>query len=125
MIRGIGVDVCSIERIEQILERHGDIFVKRVFTEGEQQRAGHGVVMAERLSARFAAKEATIKALGGPTGIAWKEMEVVSDVNGAPSLVLTGKAQEIAREIGVTRRFISLSHSGGVAVAMVVLEGDE
>jgi holo-[acyl-carrier protein] synthase len=125
VIRGIGVDICSIERIEQILNRHGDIFAKRVFTEGERKRAGHGMVMAERLSARFAAKEATIKALGGPPGIAWKEMEVVTDPNGAPSLLLTGKAEEIARKIGVTRKFLSLSHSGGVAVAMVVLEGDE
>ena len=125
MILGIGVDVCSIERIEQILNRHGDIFVRRVFTSGEQQRAGHGVVMAERLSARFAAKEATIKALGGPTGIAWKEMEVVTGDNGAPSLSLTGKAEQVARAKGVTRNHVSLSHAGGVAVAMVVLEGDE
>jgi holo-[acyl-carrier protein] synthase len=125
VIRGIGVDICSIERIERILGRHGDIFVQRVFTDGERKRAGHGLVMAERFSARFAAKEATIKALGGPAGIAWKEMEVVTDENGAPSLVLTGKADEVARKIGVTRNFLSLSHSAGVAVAMVVLEGDE
>ncbi|MCP4675082.1 MAG: holo-ACP synthase [Deltaproteobacteria bacterium] len=125
MILGLGVDVCPVERIEQILDRHGEIFSKRVFTEGELERAGTGLVMAERLAARFAAKEATIKALGAPEGLGWRDMEVVSAADGAPSLQLAGKADKRAKEMGVSRMFLSLSHAGGVAIAMVILEGDK
>jgi holo-[acyl-carrier protein] synthase len=124
VILGIGVDVCPVDRIEEILDKHGDVFADRVFTPGERARAGTGVVTGERLAARFAAKEATIKALGAPDGVGWKEMEVVTAEDGAPSLHLEGKALARAREMGVVRSFLSLSHAGGVAVAMVVLEGD-
>lgn len=124
MILGIGVDICPVDRIAQILARHGATFADRVFTPGERERAGNGVVMAERLSARFAAKEAAIKALGGPLGVGWKEMEVITAADGSPTLHLTGKAAERARAMGVTRKLLSLSHAGGIAVAMVILEGD-
>ncbi len=124
MILGLGIDVCPVERIEQVLDRHGDIFADRVFTEGEREHAGEGVVKSERLAARFAAKEATIKALGAPEGLRWREMEVVNAEDGAPSLHLTGRAAERASKMGVTRTFLSLSHAGGVAVAVVIFEGD-
>lgn len=123
MILGIGVDLCPVERMEQILSRRGDLFESRVFTDGELERAGNGVVKCERLAARFAAKEAAIKALGAPDGLKWKDMEVVSDSEGAPSLALHGKAAERASAMGVSRTWISLSHAGGTAVAVVVLEG--
>lgn len=113
-----------MERIEQVLKRHGDTFANRVFTEGELERAGNGVVRAERLAARFAAKEATIKALQAPDGMAWKDMEVVSRSDGAPLLALHGKAAEHAQKLGVTRNLLSITHAGGVAVAVVILEGE-
>ncbi len=124
MILGLGVDVCPIERIEQVLGRHGDIFSSRVFTDREREYAGTGVVMAERLAARFAAKEAAIKALNAPEGLRWLDMEVVNAENGSPCLNLEGNAALRAQEMGVSRTLISLSHAGGVAVAVVIFEGD-
>jgi holo-[acyl-carrier protein] synthase len=123
VILGIGIDVCPVERMRDVLARHGDPFRRRVFTDRELERAGEGRVSTERLAARFAAKEAAIKALRAPPGLAWKEMEVVSAADGAPALSLHGRAAEAARTMGVLRQFLSLSHAGGVAVAVVVLEG--
>lgn len=125
MILGLGVDLCPIERIEQIIDRHGTAFLNRVYTEDEQQYAHEGHVKAERLAARFAAKEAAIKALGAPAGLRWKEMEVKKKPNGAPSLILHGTAKAVADQKGVIRTTLSLSHAGGMAVAVVILEGGE
>jgi holo-[acyl-carrier protein] synthase len=124
VILGLGVDICPVERIEGILRRHGDIFSTRVFTDGERDRAGAGKVTAERLAARFAAKEAAVKALGAPDGLRWRDMEVVTGDDGAPSMRFRGKAKERAEELGVKRVLISLSHAGGMAVAIVILEGN-
>lgn len=77
------------------------------------------------LAARFAAKEALIKALGGSTGVRWHDIVVVSDESGAPSLRLTGGARSLAESRGATRLHLSLSHDGGVAVAYVVAETDQ
>ena len=123
MILGLGIDVCPVERIQGIIERHGAVFTERVFTAGERAHAGSGVVRAERLAARWAAKEAAIKALGAPPGTKWHDLEVVNDDDGAPSLALRGAAAERAAALGTSRTWISLSHAGGVAVAVVVLEG--
>lgn len=125
MIIGMGIDVCPIERIKSIVERHGDIFVDRIFTEGEKSHAGKGVARAERLAARFAAKEATIKAFGAPEGLRWKDMEVVNAPSGAPSLQLHGELARIGEDRGVTRSHLSLTHAGGIAIAVVVLEGGQ
>jgi holo-[acyl-carrier protein] synthase len=108
----------------RILERHGDLFADRVFTEEERKHAGDGKVKGERLAARFAAKEAALKALGAPGGLRWKDMEVVSASDGAPTLFLHGAAAKEMRRMGAARTWISLSHAGGVAVAVVILEGD-
>lgn len=123
MIVGIGMDVCPIERMAGILERTGQAFCERVFTQGELDYAGNGKVRPERLAARFAAKEAAIKALGAPPGIKWKDMFVINDPTGAPRLQLDGVMAQAARERGVTHMHLTLSHAGGIAVAMVVLEG--
>jgi holo-[acyl-carrier protein] synthase len=123
LIRGLGIDVCPVERIQGILDRHGTIFTERVFTPAELEHAGDGVVRAERLAARWAAKEAAIKALGAPAGMAWHDLEVTNDADGAPALVLHGAAATRAAELGNARTLISLSHAGGVAVAVVILEG--
>ena len=123
MILGVGIDVCPVERIGGILERHGDLFADRVFTPGEKAHAGDGPVRDERLAARWAAKEASIKALGAPDGLRWHDMEVVNDEVGAAALKLDGRADERAKAMGVERVWLTISHAGGVAVAVVILEG--
>ncbi len=125
MIIGMGIDVCPIERMKSIVERHGDIFIDRIFTEGEKSHAGKGMAMAERLAARFAAKEATIKAFRAPEGLRWKDMEVVNARSGAPSLRLHGNLARISDERGVRGCHLSLTHAGGIAIAVVVLEGGQ
>jgi holo-[acyl-carrier protein] synthase len=125
MIVGIGVDLCPVARMERILGRHGKLFLDRVFTDEEQAYAGQAVNQAERLAARFAAKEAVIKALGGaPPGLRWKDIEVIRQGSGAPCIVLRGAAEERASTLQVGKRWISLTHAGGSAVAMVVLESN-
>lgn len=123
MILGLGIDVCPIERMAGIVERHGDVFTSRVFTDTELAYAGSGKVKAERLAARFAAKEAAIKALGAPSGIRWKDIAVVNEPSGAPLLTLDGVMAEQAQRRGVRQMHLTLSHAGGIAVAVVVLEG--
>jgi len=123
VIVGLGIDVCPVARIAEILERHGALFADRVFTAGEREHAGNGVVRNERLAARWAAKEAAIKALGAPEGLRWHDLEVVNDAGGAPSLRLGGAAQARFAALGAARALLSLSHAAGVAVAVVVLEG--
>ncbi len=126
MILGIGVDLCPVERMERILERHGDLFLERVFTASERTYAAEGVNRAERLAARFSAKEAVIKALGGaPPGLRWQDIEVAKASSGAPAVVLKGAAEMRASVMGVTKRWLSLTHAGKMAVAMVVLEGED
>lgn len=115
MILGIGVDVCSVDRIKDACARPG--FVDRVFTLSEQSGS------EQTLAGRFAAKEALAKALGAPAGLRWSDCEVLRDETGRPSLVLSGTVADRADEVGVTRLHVSISHDAGVAVAMVVCEG--
>ena len=124
MILGMGIDICPISRIEDVIDRQGELFTKRVFTQKERTHATKGKkVTGERLAARWAAKEAAIKALGAPHGLRWHDMEVANSPDGAPSLILRGAAKEHADRIGVEHVHISLSHAGGVSVAVVILEG--
>lgn len=124
MIVGVGVDIIEIERIEQAITRHGDRFLRRMFTPAEQAYCqSGGEQRARRLAARFAAKEAALKALGlGLREVRWTDVEVVRAESGAPSLHLHGRLAEIARERGVTRLHLSISHSRDYAIAQVVAE---
>ncbi|MDR1827396.1 MAG: holo-ACP synthase [Methylobacteriaceae bacterium] len=93
MIIGIGADLCDIRRIDDTLQRYGERFTRRVFTEGERALSDRRAARAPSYARRFAAKEACSKALGtGLRGVSWKEMEVVNLPSGAPTLNLTGKA---------------------------------
>ena len=113
-----GVDAIEIERIEGVLERHGQRFLNRIYTPGEI-RYCRG--RARELAARFAAKEAISKALGtGMRGIRWREMEVVPDRRGKPHVRLHGAAKERARTLGIEDLAISLTHARHLAIAMVV-----
>jgi holo-[acyl-carrier protein] synthase len=113
-----GVDIIEIPRIRQVLERYGQRFLDRVFTPGEIEYCRG---RAPNLAARFAAKEAAMKALGtGFRGVAWKDIEVVRHRSGAPSIKLHGRAKSRAQRLGLRDMALSLSHSREYAVASVV-----
>jgi len=121
MIVGIGIDVCSIERMRRALERHGDRFFQRICTEREGADL-MGRDQATALSGRFAAKEAFAKALDGARGVAWHDVEVRRAPSGKPVLEVRGTATVALEKFGADRWHVSISHDAGVAVAMVVLE---
>ena len=114
----VGIDVIEIARIERTLSDFGDRFLRRVYTERERERYAGRVA---ELAARFAAKEATSKALGtGIRGIRWREMEVLPNRRGKPVLLLHGSAAERAARLGLVAFDISLTHSRTEATAIVV-----
>jgi len=115
VIAGIGVDVVDIARFESSLERTPGLRT-RLFTEAEQAVPMHS------LAARFAAKEALIKALGGSEGLTWHGAEVVNAESGAPSFAQTPELDALLRGRGLEHPHLSLSHDGGVATAFVVIE---
>lgn len=115
MIVGIGVDVCEVAHWQAAVARHPGI-AARVLTVQEAARP------AQSQAARFAAKEALVKALGGPPGLRWADAEVVIDESGAPSFRLSATVAEAAHRRGIDVVHLSLSHDGGLAVAMVVCE---
>jgi holo-[acyl-carrier protein] synthase len=125
MIVAIGIDLVEITRIEDVFARRGDRFRARVFTEGEIAYCERRASKFASYAARFAAKEAAMKALGTgwSEGVGWMDVEVVSESNGAPALQLHRRALERMREIGGTRAHVSLTHSGNLAIAEVLLEG--
>ena len=125
MVLGLGSDLIEINRIEESLQRYGDRFLQRVYTEGEiafcQRKLKHA---AESFAARFAAKEAAAKALGTgiSRGISWREIEVRREPGERPTLFLSGRAAERAAVMGVRRIQVTLSHSREVAMAVVLVE---
>ena len=115
-----GVDIIEIPRVRQVLERYGERFLERVYTSGE---IAYCRGRPPNLAARFAAKEATMKALGtGVRGVGWKDIEVVRQESGAPSIRLHGRAERRAERLGVQEISLSLSHSEDYAVAFVVIQ---
>ena len=115
----IGVDVVEIDRLRRITSTRSR-FVERVFTDAETAYCRRAVDPAERFAARFAAKEATMKALGvGLGGVDFRDMAVAKAPSGAPSLVVTGRADERARAMGIESWIVTLSHSDTVAMAVV------
>lgn len=118
---GVGVDVVDVARLARVLDRTPRV-AERVFATGERAYAGRGDESVRRLAARFAAKEAAAKALGAPSRARWREIEVVVLDDGRPTLVVTGRTAEYATAAGIRAWHLSLSHDGGVAVAVVVAE---
>jgi len=115
-----GVDIIEISRVRGVLERYNDRFQRRIFTAGE---IAYCQGRAPNLAARFAAKEATMKALGtGVRGVGWKDIEVVRQPSGAPSIELYGRAEARAKRLGVAEIALSISHSHEYAVAFVVAQ---
>lgn len=127
MIVGIGVDIVEIERMQKLLDRKGERALTRLFTLGEREYAASHPEPARQLAARVAAKEAAYKALSGndlARAIGWRELEVTSTRGHGPVLILHGRAQSRATELGVTRVHLSLTHGVHTAVAFVVAERD-
>jgi holo-[acyl-carrier protein] synthase len=127
VIVGVGVDMVEVDRMRRLLARKGDRALARLFTEGERSYASTHREPARQLAARAAAKEAAFKALSGndlARAIGWRELEVVSSALRAPMLLLHGRAQDRANELGVTRVHLSMTHTEGMACAFVVCEGE-
>lgn len=125
MIRGIGVDIVKVDRIEQAVERWGYRFLKRIFTAAEIERCQQRARPAQCLALRFAAKEAFAKALGlgMRKGLRWRDIEVVHDHLGKPDLLLHNQAQQLLEAVEASRTWLSLSDERESALAVVVLEG--
>jgi holo-[acyl-carrier protein] synthase len=118
-----GIDLIEVERIEAVIARYGERFLERVFTHGELDYCRG---RPHQLAARFAAKEAVSKALGTGIqhrdGVAWREIQIVSDDHGKPAIQLTGKAARRAEQIGLSNFTLSLSHTHEHAIALVVAQ---
>jgi holo-[acyl-carrier protein] synthase len=125
VIIGIGLDVVETAQIGRLLGGTGPRIEEKVFTAAERDECEGRVDREQALAARFAAKEACLKALGTglSQGISFLQVEVVSAESGAPVLRLNGRAAERARDQGVQRVHVSLSHQPGIAAAAVILEG--
>ena len=124
MIAGIGVDIVDVSRVASLLERYGDRFLRRVFTDQEVRYALGSANRAERLAGRFAVKEAVMKALGTgkSQGILWRDVETARGAMGRPVVRLHGQAVRWLRQRGGERVHVSITHDGGKAVAFVILE---
>ena len=125
MIIGIGLDIVDIARVESLLERHDERALERLFSPEEIRYCTAQKKPAMHFAARFAAREACSKALGSGIGsqAGWRDMEVLRDAAGQPTLQLTGSAGQLAGTLGVGSIFLSLTHTDSHAAAVVVLEG--
>jgi len=124
MIVGTGIDIAEVPRIRQSIERFGSRFLERIFTEAEMRYCDSKANRVERYAARFAAKEAAMKALGTGWnyGLRWRECEVVRQPGGRPTMLFHGKAGDLAANMGVKNVSLSLSHTEEQAIAQVILE---
>lgn len=124
MIVGTGVDIAEVPRIRQSIERFGERFLKRIYTERERAYVERKANRFERYAARFAAKEAAMKAIGTGMrgGVRWTEFEVSNLPSGKPVIQFHGKAGEYAARLGVRNVSLSMTHTAESAMAMVILE---
>ena len=124
MIYGIGIDLVENERIEKVLERWGEKFLNRVFTEGEMNYCGRHAQSHIHYGARFAIKESFLKAMGVGLGMGIKlnEIEVLNEEGGKPNLILSGGAMQEYEKAGIKKNHISITHTKKYASAIVLLE---
>jgi holo-[acyl-carrier protein] synthase len=124
VIVGLGLDIAEVDRIAGVISRHGDRILKRLYTTGEIAYCESHNNKFERYAARFAAKEAAMKALGTgwARGVRWRDIEVVNARGGKPALVLEGVARQIAQGLGVKTISLSITHSQNIALAQVIFE---
>jgi holo-[acyl-carrier protein] synthase len=124
VIVGTGIDIAEVPRLAEAIRRFGQRFIGRIFTEGEIRYCESKANRVERYAARFAAKEAAMKALGTGWnhGVRWRDLEVRRQPGGRPTLAFHGKAAEFAATMGVTNVALSLTHTAEEAMAQVILE---
>jgi holo-[acyl-carrier protein] synthase len=124
MIVGLGLDIAEVDRIEEAIARHGAPFLERLFTPAEVSYCERHKNRYERYAARFAAKEAAMKALGTGwrRGVRWRDIEVARESGGKPTLRLAGAARLIADGLGVKSISLTITHSGNLALAQVIFE---
>ena len=121
MILRTGVDLIEIDRVQEVVGRHGSRYLDRIYTKAEQDESRHN---AQSLAGRFAAKEAVAKALGTGIGeVGWLDIEILGDDQHAPTLILKGAAQQRAADLGLANWSVSISHSMTHAVAFAVAIG--
>jgi holo-[acyl-carrier protein] synthase len=124
MVLGTGIDIVEVPRIAQSIQRFGDRFLARVFTPAEIRYCQSKANAVERFAARFAAKEAAMKAIGTGMrgGVSWQDFEVGREPGGRPTMLLHGKAAQVAGVLGARRTHLSVSHTEQHAIAYVLLE---
>jgi holo-[acyl-carrier protein] synthase len=124
MIVGMGVDIVEVARVEAAIRRRGRAFLERVFTPREITYCERHRDKFERYAARFASKEAAMKALGTGwrRGVRWRDLEVTNLPSGKPTLELSGRSKELANELHVRNITLSITHSGSFALAQVIFE---
>jgi holo-[acyl-carrier protein] synthase len=125
MILGSGVDIAEVPRIRESIERYGERFLRRIYTDGEIQYCESKASRFESYAARFAAKEAAMKALGTGWnhGVRWRDIEVVRPKGQRPTIQFHGQAAAIAEKLGTKNIALSLTHTSEEALAHVILEG--
>src|SRR5579862_860763 len=124
MIIGLGIDLEEVERVKGAMERQGERFLKRIFTEKERAYCEQFKDKYERFAGRFAVKEAAMKALGTgwARGVRWIDIEVVREPSGKPTLKLSGATRAIADSLGVKNIAVTITHDGNTALAQVIFE---
>lgn len=124
MIVGTGIDIAEVPRVRKAIERFGDRFLERIYTPAEMRYCDSKANRIERYAARFAAKEAAMKALGTGWnhGVRWRDCEVARLPGGRPTITFHGKAAEFADRLGVKNAALSISHTTEQAIAQVILE---
>ncbi len=124
MILGLGIDVSRLDRVEEFIARYGERFSRRILTEAETLDCFRVKKPAERVAGCIAAKEAASKALGTGwrQGVHWKCFEVAHEISGKPTLLIHGRARELADKMGVKSAHLSITHDAGVAAAVVIFE---
>jgi len=124
LIVGLGLDIAEIDRIEAAILRHGAPFIERLFTPREALYCEGHRNKFERYAGRFAAKEAAMKALGTGwrRGVRWRDIEVIREPSGKPTLHLEGVAREVADQLRVKNIVLTITHSGNLALAQVIFE---
>jgi holo-[acyl-carrier protein] synthase len=123
----MGIDIAEVDRVKAAIERHGEAFLRRLYTQREREYCEKFKNKYERYAGRFAAKEATMKALGTgwSRGVRWVDVEVVRQSAGRPTITLAGEAAKVASALGVERVALSITHTSAQAFAQVIFEGQD
>lgn len=125
LVIGVGTDIVEVLRIGQMIERHAEVFLNRVFTDDEIRYCQRRKEYTQHYAGRWAAKEAVMKTLGTgwSRGVGWRDIEICSSQSGAPSIILRGAAREIAEQAGIANVLISISHCRTFATATAIAVG--